>query len=58
MRTRTGRCKKTSKCIYATEIYGEKFCGYLLATGEKRNCPPDNCNKFKSIKQFERRFDR
>lgn len=35
MRTRTGRCKKTSKCI-----------------------PPDNCNKFKSVKQFERRFDR
>lgn len=34
MRTRTGRCKKTSKCIYATEIYGEKCCGYLLATGE------------------------
>lgn len=31
MRVRTGRCKKTSKCIYATEIYGEKCCGYLLA---------------------------
>lgn len=33
-------------CIYQTRYGSEhKGCGYLLATGQQRNCPADKCDK-------------
>lgn len=58
MRIRSGKCKRTDKCVYGTIISGEYCCGYMLATDKKRGCPADKCDKFEQVKDGQRKeFD-
>lgn len=40
-------CKRKKTCAYSTNFNGVWLCNYLLATGKPRNCPADQCNKYK-----------
>lgn len=39
------KCKHTD-CFWISGNYGDSCCGYCLETGELRNCPADNCDKY------------
>lgn len=43
---------KHKDCIYRQGVAGssEENCGYMLITGNKRNSPADNCDKYRSRK--------
>lgn len=41
--------EKCKRCKYRYgEDMGVTICGYLIFTGKRRGCPPDNCDKFES----------
>lgn len=51
-------CIDCKKCYYrSNSSRGIATCDYYLMTGQRRNCPPENCDKFidKSTKP-KRRF--
>lgn len=44
-RGKMDKCKHTD-CFWISGTYGDSCCGYCLETGELRNCPADNCDKY------------
>ena len=46
---------KCKKCLYKTRIGGTVACGYCLYIGNKRNCEPENCDKFEPMNKKKRK---
>ena len=43
--TKRNHCKGCIHHRRFTASFQEKYCLYILDTGEKRNCPPECCDK-------------
>ena len=48
-----GKCKQNN-CIYKAPLGNggkERCCYYMVITGHSRGCPPDQCDKYKTVRR-------
>lgn len=50
--------KLCDDCIYRTWVEDQWCCYYIVLKGERRNCDPENCNKYKQGKPLSTRLGR